>query len=342
MTIAVMHICNTIVRHHQQTLSSFVPHDKQPVSVALHPPDTWPSDAPPPTFSAPTFHQHLGTAVLGHTLLTAAQLHSTQTLLQDNRALLPDGVVCVADVQTTGKGAPRRAHLLRLHVQTGRGGNVWTSPPGCLMFSLTKQLDVGGARLPFVQYVACMAVVEAVQSLAPDEEVHEARSLQARMHTHASQAPLLRVKWPNDLYSQDGLKVGGILCHSAYRDDRFSATVGIGLNVTNDQPTTCVQALLRQRLGNASVSREALLAGIVLAMEVHLDTLQREGFQPLQERYLRYWLHTGQVVQVEGGGEVTVRGLSGGGFLLAEDATGEAVELHPDGNRCAGFVLYAA
>lgn len=52
-----------------------------------------------------------------------------------------------------------------LHVITGRGGNVWTSPPGCLMFSLTKQLDVGGARLPFVQYIACMAVVEAVQQL---------------------------------------------------------------------------------------------------------------------------------------------------------------------------------
>ncbi len=49
-------------------------------------------------------YRNLATHTLGSTLLTAAHLHSTQTLLQDNRDALPDGVVCVADVQTTGKG----------------------------------------------------------------------------------------------------------------------------------------------------------------------------------------------------------------------------------------------
>lgn len=162
------------------------------------------------------------------------------------------------------------------------------------------------------------------------------------LHTHqedqGQHPPLLRVKWPNDLYTSDGLKVGGILCHSAYKDGRFSATVGIGLNVTNEQPTTCVQALLQQQLGSGiTVSREMLLAGILRAMESHLHTLEHEGFAPLQQAYLRYWLHTGQCVEVQGSGKVTIQGLTPGGYLLAEDGRGEAIELHPDGNRCVVY-----
>lgn len=219
------------------------------------------------------------------------------------------------------------------------------------MFSLTKQLDVGGARLPFVQYVACMAVIEAVQQLVQEvrlppyvhllystpynAETMMCQPCNARRCSQDHQGDLLlRVKWPNDLYSEDGLKVGGILCHSAYKGGRFSATVGVGLNVTNDQPTTCVQSLLQRRLGSGvGVSREALLARIVNAMEGHLHTLERDGFDPLQQAYLRYWLHTGQRVEVEGAEHVTIRGLSPGGFLLAEDPQGGGVELHPDGNR---------
>ena len=60
------------------------------------------------------------------------------------------------------------------------------------------------------------------------------------------------------------------------------------------------------------------------------------GFEPLEPAYLRQWLHTDQkVVLEEGGGaktEVTVRGLTKTGYLLATDAAGARFELHPDGN----------
>jgi biotin--protein ligase len=74
-------------------------------------------------------------------LLTARELPSTQNLMQENAAAqsaaaaaapaagegasiaaardaIPAGAVCVADSQCSGRG---------------RGGNVWSSPPGCLM-----------------------------------------------------------------------------------------------------------------------------------------------------------------------------------------------------------------
>ena len=59
---------------------------------------------PQPQFDAAAFMRHLGTAQLGQTLLSAVQLPSTQTLLQDVARQIPDGTVCVADVQSGGKG----------------------------------------------------------------------------------------------------------------------------------------------------------------------------------------------------------------------------------------------
>ena len=79
---------------------------------------------------------------MGATLLSLAELPSTQTLMAEcvtwharaacaadvgarsNVDALPDGAVCVADVQVSGRG---------------RGGNTWSSPPGCLMFSFNTR-----------------------------------------------------------------------------------------------------------------------------------------------------------------------------------------------------------
>jgi biotin--protein ligase len=56
----------------------------------------------------------------------------------------------------------------------------------------------------------------------------------------------VRIKWPNDLYA-GGLKLGGVLCHSVFRSRRFATVTGVGLNLDNAEPTTCVNALLAAR-----------------------------------------------------------------------------------------------
>lgn len=48
----------------------------------------------------------------------------------------------------------------------GRAGNRWESPGGCLMFTALKRLALPGQRLPFVQYIVSLAVVQAVQAEA--------------------------------------------------------------------------------------------------------------------------------------------------------------------------------
>jgi biotin-(acetyl-CoA carboxylase) ligase len=45
---------------------------------------------------------------------------------------------------------------------------------------------------------------------------------------------------------QPGLKIGGALLHTSWSGGRFNVVVGIGLNVTNRQPTTCLEAILEE------------------------------------------------------------------------------------------------
>ena len=229
---------------------------------------------------------------------------------------------------------------------TGRGGNRWESPDGCLMFSVCKQLAIPGHRLPFVQYIVSLAVVQAVQA-------------EARARLPPGKGPIdVRIKWPNDVYAGQ-LKLGGILCHSSYRSKLFHIIMGVGLNLSNRQPTTCVDTLIeqaaaaaaaavgaaggadaadgpqqqQQRQGGqhaaaqpAPVMRESLLAGILSRLEPMLELLAAEGFEPFEADYCRHWLHSDQQVGgwlgLPGRGRVCVSGgawqlwaaLSGGGW----------------------------
>ena len=156
---------------------------------------------------------------------------------------------------------PRVPHSPRSAPPPGRGGNRWDSPDGCLMFSACTRLAVPGQWLAFVQYLVSLAVVQAVQAEAA------ARLPQVRVSCRwvsrgggsgrAGLAPCgayicppppplrqdagidVRIKWPNDIYA-GGLKLGGVLCHSSYRDKLFHIVMGVGLNLANRQPTTCV------------------------------------------------------------------------------------------------------
>eukprot|EP00884_Botryococcus_braunii_P002285 jgi/Botrbrau1/12057/Bobra.0295s0012.1 len=273
------------------------------------------------SFRASEFLARLPDQLLGSVLLTASELPSTQTFFQQNFDRLPDGAICVVDQQVSGKG---------------RGGNQWTSPLGCLMFSFYKKLALPGARVPFVQYVISLAVIQAIES--------EVNKLQQGTQLG------VKIKWPNDIYC-DNLKLGGILCQTTYRDHRFHLVSGVGLNVDNRQPTTCVNGLFeaKQRAAGlpepyTAISKEDLLAAILERLEPMLTTLETDGFKPLQEAYLASWLHSNQRVFIESGHDdtfqqepVTIVGLSQNGYLEALDSKGHIIELHPDGNSLDFF-----
>lgn len=298
-------------------LQTSLPHSA--AIVILHDMQSSTADKLETGFDHQRFFSYLPTDTgLGELLITAKQLNSTQTLLQESASVVPNNTVCIAYQQVGGKG---------------RGGNRWDSPAGCLMFSILKRVSITGQNLPFVQYIATLAIVQAVQQLA--QQRLQGRSLD------------VRIKWPNDIYS-NGMKIGGVLCYSTYRAKEFQVVIGVGLNLDNSQPTTCVNDILQGRHAELQqqsiwqpIIREELLACILHRLQGLLGKLAADGFAPLQQAYLQAWLHTNQqVTLVEDGDKtvaLTIRGLTEYGYLLADDNFGTPFALHPDGNSLDFF-----
>ncbi|KAG8378316.1 hypothetical protein BUALT_Bualt08G0124700 [Buddleja alternifolia] len=263
-------------------------------------------------FRVNLYMNFLLTSRLGKLLIYSPKLASTHDVVSHNFCELPIGAVCVADMQFKGRG---------------RSKNVWESPKGCLLFSFTIQME-DGRVVPLVQYVVCLAMTEAIKDVC----------------RRNGMPPLdVRIKWPNDLYL-DGLKVGGILCTSTYKSKKFNVNAGIGLNVSNQKPTTCLNAAL-QRLGCVAdqLQREEIIAAFFNKFESFYDIFISQGFQALEEMYYKTWLHSGQRVIIQEKNEnqdqvsenvVTIQGLTSSGYLLAATEDGQACELHPDGNSC--------
>lgn len=150
----------------------------------------------------------LTTKALGQCVLYEKKVTSTQVLLYERYKQYPNGTVCVADEQYHGKG---------------RGSNVWESPLGCIMFSFVAQVT-DGMKLPFVQYLISLAIVQVLEKYQKDG--------------------VFKIKWPNDIYGK-GLKIGGILCQSEFEHGKYRVTTGVGINLDNDKPTTCVNECIR-------------------------------------------------------------------------------------------------
>lgn len=89
----------------------------------------------------------------------------------------------------------------------------------------------------------------------------------------------IRIKWPNDMYS-NGMKVGGILCHSTYRSKQFCVVIGVGLNLDNSQPTTCVNDVLQRKHSDLQqtaslqrITREVLFRQASECLQIYSQTL---------------------------------------------------------------------
>lgn len=285
--------------------------DGSPLNVVLHSDvRTAESIGNPDAFRINSYMNFLSTSRFGKLLIYSPKLASTHDVVSHNFGDLPVGAVCVADVQLNGRG---------------RSKNVWESPKGCLMFSFTVQME-NGRIVPFVQYVVSLAMTEAINDICGQNGM----------------PPLdVRIKWPNDLYL-DALKVGGVLCTSTYKSKKFNVSVGIGLNVSNAKPTTCLNAALKRTgLTANQLQREDIVAAFFNKFESFYDAFVSQGFQALEKQYLKTWLHSGQRIIVQKKDEnqdqisetvVTVKGLTASGYLLAITDDGETCELHPDGN----------
>ncbi|XP_015577164.2 biotin--protein ligase 1, chloroplastic isoform X2 [Ricinus communis] len=209
------------------------------------------------SFDQQLFFNNLSTNRFGRLLIWSPRLTSTQDFVSHNFYELPIGTVCVADTQSKGRGWLE----------------AWESPLGSLLFTFkVEMVDVGAANK--LQFVISLAVTEAIKDVCQKNGL-----------------PVLdvKIKWPAYLYL-NGQRVGGILCNSTYKSKKFNISAGIGLNVDNEKPTTCLNAVLRELSPAASqLRREEILAAFFNKFESLYDLLINQGLQSLEELFDRAW-----------------------------------------------------
>ncbi|DAA32970.1 biotin--protein ligase isoform X1 [Bos taurus] len=262
-------------------------------------------------FDFEIYRQNLKTKKLGKVILFAEVTPTTMNLLDGLMFEMPQemGLIAIAVRQTQGKG---------------RGKNAWLSPLGCALSTLLVCIPLRsalGQRIPFVQHLMSLAVVEAVRSIPGYQDIN------------------LRVKWPNDIYYSDLMKLGGVLVNSTLMGETFYILIGCGFNVTNSNPTICINDLITEynKEHGAQLQplrADCLIARTVTVLEKLIDVFQDQGPNGVLPLYYKYWVHSAQQVCLGSaeGPQAWIAGLDDSGFLLVHQEDGDVVTVHPDGN----------
>ncbi|XP_070606505.1 biotin--protein ligase [Erythrolamprus reginae] len=262
-------------------------------------------------FSFERYKQNLDTRILGKIVLFSEVTSTTMNLLDGLMYKMPAemGLIAIAVQQIQGKG---------------RGGNTWLSPVGAalstlhVIIPLTSKL---GQRIPFIQHLVSLAIVEAVRSIPGYQEID------------------LRLKWPNDIYYSDLMKLGGVLVNSTLTGDTFHILIGFGFNVNNSNPTVCINDLIMEYNKTMNTTLEPLNADCLIARSVTIlenliNIFQEKGPNGILPMYYKYWVHSGKQVRLgnDEGPLVWIVGVDDSGFLQVYEEGKEVITVHPDGN----------
>jgi len=205
-----------------------------------------------------------------------------------------EGLAVVADLQTSGRG---------------RRGRAWISPAGVnLAVSIGLRPRLEGRLIGLLGIAAALAVRDACAGVAPEAD--------------------LLIRWPNDVVTDGGDKVAGLLVETAVGDGRLmEAVIGIGVNVNwrrAEMPEEiAARATSMAELAGRDLDRVALLEALLRALEAELSGLER-GDSPVA-RFRAVSALDGKRVAVEMGDEVVegnAAGIADDGALLLDTAAG--------------------
>jgi len=220
---------------------------------------------------------------------------TSSALLQSAAQGAPDLSICLAEMQTAGRG---------------RRGREWVSPlGGNVYFSLLKRFGAGMGALAGLSLVAGIALVQTLADCGVTR---------------------VGLKWPNDVLA-DGRKLAGILvelggeflgpCH---------AVIGIGINVRLPHAARIGQPSidLASLCGASLPSRNLLIARLLTRLVAALDRFERDGFAPFRREFARHDLLAERTVRVQtpnGVREGTAAGVDDRGALCVRHAGVSAV-----------------
>lgn len=123
------------------------------------------------------------------------------------------------------------------------------------------------------------------------------------------------MKWPNDILA-DGVKIAGILVNSLTMGNNTQMTIGMGINISNSQPTSCLNDILGEQ-----ISPELLLAAYLEEFDEYITEWNPNA---VIETYLANWYHKGKFAKLKGSEErvkLATIGKSGEIIAQAEDGS---------------------
>ncbi|MDD4964521.1 MAG: biotin--[acetyl-CoA-carboxylase] ligase [Gallionella sp.] len=223
---------------------------------------------------------------------------SNLALLQQMSVGAPSGSVLAVEFQTSGRG---------------RAGRTWHSGLGnALTFSLLWRFEGGFNRLAGLSLAVGVAVLRGLR---------------------ASGIEGAQLKWPNDILSPEGGKLGGILIEARGEISGACAVViGIGLNCTLpanlaqriDQPAAALD-----QLNHNVIDHNLLLAQILQQLVSVLDEFSTAGFAPFHAEWEHHHAQQNQSIQLKMPDGSLCHGIARG-----VNAQGELCLETPQGMQC--------
>lgn len=196
--------------------------------------------------------------------------------------------------------------LVAEHQTSGRGrlGRSWQATPGSsLTFSLSLPLtppDWSGLSL-----AVGLAVAEAIEPAMAAPRA----------------APLIGLKWPNDLWYEDR-KLGGVLIEVMNVGAQRMAVIGIGLNVLPMELTGLTAGFACIHEFDPDATPASVLHQVAPRLVDGLRQFEAGGFASCARRYAARDVLVGRGVR-SGSIDGTARGVSDTGALRVETAAGE-------------------
>jgi len=232
-------------------------------------------------------------------VLYSKSTFSTQTISYKHFEDFNNPLIYIADTQTHGRG---------------RKDNRWESQQGSLLVTFTSIIKVEG--LVVMQYLVSLAIHEAILEITGEKFI---------------------LKWPNDTYYANEKIAGSLIQASDLIDNSVykKIFVGIGVNVDNNEPTTCINQILKNR-GKAHITAEQLLVKILEKFQENLEILETSGWENgLDKRYFNYWEDFGIEAELVKEAEevrekVKINGIDTIGNLVLIDSTEKAIKINPN------------
>ena len=223
-------------------------------------------------------------------LAVMSVIDSTNTYVKDRLHELPQGFVCLAEAQTSGRG---------------RRGKTWVSPFGSSIYmSMAWTFKGGYQSMAGLSLLVGIAINRSLKQLGVKD---------------------CKLKWPNDVY-HNLKKLAGILVEvEGQVGSDASAVIGIGININLpnnvseiDQPFIDLVSIT-----NEPVRRNELAALIILTLTEMLKEFENKGLSPFLSEWREADLFYNEYIYLESGNNRIhglSKGINEGGALLLENA----------------------